>query len=265
MARRRCARRRSDGRSTSGALPDLGRSAGPGVARSRGSVRTPGPGARRRRRRLRPRPLPRQHHRQRLPENVQGSGQNDVATVLGPVPRRGRDGSPGPGCSTIRSPSSSAASPPPAPSRRAGPATSASTPDHKVVGLQYPFGVLLFFFTGGLFAMAIRTELLSPTNHLFGPGTYIAVVSEHGTIMMMMASSVVVGPLGNWLVPLMIGSRRMAFPRVEAFSSLDLRRRLPRHPDRPSARWLPDGVDRLRAAADPGRRREWTRISSGSP
>ena len=36
--------------------------------------------------------------------------------------------------------------------------------------------------------------------------------------MMMMASSVVVGPLGNYLVPLMIGSRRTAFPRVEAAS-----------------------------------------------
>src|ERR1039457_2088401 len=89
---------------------------------------------------------------------------------------------------------------------------------HKVVGLQYLVGVLLFLFTGGLLAMAIRTELLNPTNHVFGPGTYIAIVSEHGTIMMMMASSAVVGPLGNWLVPLMIGSRRMAFPRVEAFS-----------------------------------------------
>ena len=92
------------------------------------------------------------------------------------------------------------------------------TEDHKVVGLQYTVGVLLFLFTGGFFAMLIRTELLSPTNHVFGPGTYIAIVSEHGTIMMMMASSVVVGTLGNWLVPLMIGARRMAFPRVEAFS-----------------------------------------------
>ena len=92
------------------------------------------------------------------------------------------------------------------------------TEDHKVVGLQYLVGVLMFFFTGGLLAMAIRTELLSPTNHVFGPGTYIAIVGEHGTIMMMMATSAVVGPLGNWLVPLMIGSRRMAFPRVEAFS-----------------------------------------------
>ncbi len=92
------------------------------------------------------------------------------------------------------------------------------TEDHKVVGMQYLVGVLLFLFTGGLLAMAIRTELLSPTSHVFGPGTYINIVGEHGTIMMMMASSAVVGPLGNYLVPLMIGSRRMAFPRVEAFS-----------------------------------------------
>ncbi len=92
------------------------------------------------------------------------------------------------------------------------------TEDHKVVGLQYLIGVLVFLFTAGLLAMAIRTELLSPTSHVFGPGTYIAIVGEHGTMMMMMASSAVVGPLGNWLVPLMIGSRRMAYPRVEAVS-----------------------------------------------
>ena len=90
--------------------------------------------------------------------------------------------------------------------------------EHKTVGLQYLIAVLTFLFTGGLLAMAIRTELLSPTNHIIGPGTYIAIVGEHGTIMMMMASSLVVGPLGNWLVPLMIGARRMAYPRVEAAS-----------------------------------------------
>ena len=92
------------------------------------------------------------------------------------------------------------------------------THDHKVVGMQYMIGVLTFLFIGGLLAMGIRTELLSPTSHIIGPGTYIAIVGEHGTIMMMMASSVVIGPLGNWLIPLMIGARRTAFPRVEAFS-----------------------------------------------
>ncbi len=90
--------------------------------------------------------------------------------------------------------------------------------NHKTVGLQYVVGVLLFMFTGGLLAMAIRTELLSPTTHFFSASTYIKIVSEHGTVMMMMATSIIVGPLGNYLVPLMIGSRRMAFPRIEAFS-----------------------------------------------
>jgi cytochrome c oxidase subunit 1 len=92
------------------------------------------------------------------------------------------------------------------------------TTDHKVIGMQYLVGVLVFFFTGGLLAMAIRTELLTPYTHFWGPDVYLQVVSEHGTIMMMMATSIVVGPLGNYLVPLMIGSRRMAFPRVEAAS-----------------------------------------------
>lgn len=92
------------------------------------------------------------------------------------------------------------------------------TLDHKVVGLQYTIGVLLFFFTGGLFAMAIRTQLLSPHGSVFQPSVYIELVSEHGTIMMMMATSVIVGTFGNWLVPLMIGSRRMAYPRIESFS-----------------------------------------------
>ena len=85
--------------------------------------------------------------------------------------------------------------------------------------------MLLFLFTGGLLAMAIRSELLSPTTHLFWPDTYIKIVSEHGTVMMMMATSIVVGPLGNYLVPLMIGARRTAFPRIEALQLLDVHRR----------------------------------------
>jgi len=71
--------------------------------------------------------------------------------------------------------------------------------------------------------------------------------------MMMMASSIVVG---HWaiFVPLMIGRRRMAYPRIEAFSlwtfvagyfvifSAVLR-------------WVPNGLDGLRTAPDPGRPR----------
>jgi len=90
--------------------------------------------------------------------------------------------------------------------------------DHKVVGIQYLVGMITYFLTGGLFAMAIRTELLSPSYHVLSPSAYLMVVGEHGTMMMMMMTSVIVGPLGNYLVPLMIGSKRVAFPRIEALS-----------------------------------------------
>ena len=43
------------------------------------------------------------------------------------------------------------------------------TLDHKVVGIQYLVGMIVYFCTAGLFAMAIRTELLSPSYHVFGP------------------------------------------------------------------------------------------------
>jgi cytochrome c oxidase subunit I len=90
--------------------------------------------------------------------------------------------------------------------------------DHKVVGVQYLVGMIIYFCTAGLFAMAIRTELLSPVNHVFSSQVYIELVGEHGTMMMMLMSSVILGPFGNYLVPLMIGSKRVAFPRLEALS-----------------------------------------------
>src|SRR6266581_965002 len=81
------------------------------------------------------------------------------------------------------------------------------TLDHKVVGIQYLYGLI---------AMVIRSELLSPSYHLIGPNQYLMAVGEHGTMMMMMMSSVILGPFGQYFAPLMIGSKRMAFPRLEA-------------------------------------------------
>ena len=53
---------------------------------------------------------------------------------------------------------------------------------------------------------------------MLSPTAYLEVVGEHGTMMMMMMTSVVLGPFGNYLVPIMIGSKRVAFPRLEALS-----------------------------------------------
>jgi cytochrome c oxidase subunit 1 len=90
--------------------------------------------------------------------------------------------------------------------------------DHKVVGIQYLVGVGFFFFIAGLNAMLIRVELLRPTPQLFGAGNYLTLVGLHGTMMMGIMTSGVLGPFANYFIPLMIGARRMAFPRIESLT-----------------------------------------------
>jgi cytochrome c oxidase subunit I len=90
--------------------------------------------------------------------------------------------------------------------------------DHKVVSIQYIVGIGVFFLVGGINAMLIRTELLQPNVHVFGANQYLTLVGMHGAMMMGMMTSGVLGPFANWLVPLMIGTRRMAFPRIESFT-----------------------------------------------
>ena len=90
--------------------------------------------------------------------------------------------------------------------------------DHKVVGIQYLIGIGVFIFIGGLNAMLIRFELLRPTHLVWNGNNYLTLVGIHGTMMMGMMTSGILGPFANYLVPLMIGSRRMAFPRIEALT-----------------------------------------------
>ena len=90
--------------------------------------------------------------------------------------------------------------------------------DHKVVAKQYMVGIGFFFLVGGLNAMFIRTELLQPNNHVFGANQYLTLVGMHGSMMMGIFTSGILGPFANWLVPIMIGSRRMAFPRIESLT-----------------------------------------------
>ena len=66
--------------------------------------------------------------------------------------------------------------------------------------------------------MLIRFELLSPHYQRFPAGQYLTVVGLHGTMMMGIMSSAILGPFANYFLPIMIGARRMAFPRIEALS-----------------------------------------------
>ena len=125
--------------------------------------------------------------------------------------------------------------------------------DHKVVGMQYLVGIGFFFFVGGLNAMLIRTELLQPDNHVFGANQYLTLVGMHGTMMMGILTSGILGPFANYFVPIMIGARRMAFPRIESltFWLLMAAGCRPHHDD--LLRRLSDRLDRLPATRRPGR------------
>jgi cytochrome c oxidase subunit I len=90
--------------------------------------------------------------------------------------------------------------------------------DHKVVGIQYLIGIGVFIFIGGLNAMLIRFELLTPNQHAWNGNNYLTLVGLHGTMMMGMMTSGILGPFANYLLPIMIGARRMAFPRIEALT-----------------------------------------------
>jgi cytochrome c oxidase subunit 1 len=90
--------------------------------------------------------------------------------------------------------------------------------DHKVVGMQYLIGIGVFFFVGGVNAMMIRAELLHDTPTILGPGQYLTTVGIHGSMMMGIMTSGVLGPFANYFVPIMIGARRMAFPRIESLT-----------------------------------------------
>jgi cytochrome c oxidase subunit I len=90
--------------------------------------------------------------------------------------------------------------------------------DHKVIGVQYLVAMLMAMLFGGIGAMLIRTNLLSPSPPIIPSDNYLTLVSMHSVMMVFVASAAIVGPFGNFFVPLMIGTNRMAFPRLEALS-----------------------------------------------
>jgi cytochrome c oxidase subunit I len=90
--------------------------------------------------------------------------------------------------------------------------------DHKVVGVQYIIVTMVLLGAGGILAMAIRTNLLSPGNHFVNQQVYNAFLSVHGMLMILSLIVAVAGPWANFVVPIMVGARDMAFPRLNALS-----------------------------------------------
>ena len=93
------------------------------------------------------------------------------------------------------------------------------TRDHKRIGLLYLFTLTGMFVLGGLAALGIRLELLTPVGDLMGDDSYNKMFTAHGIIMIFFfLVPSIPAVMGNFLLPLMIGAKDLAFPRLNLAS-----------------------------------------------
>jgi len=93
------------------------------------------------------------------------------------------------------------------------------TLDHKRIGVMYLCSVLSAFALGGLFALLVRTELLTPGRTIMDADTYNQMFTLHGAIMVFLV--IIPGipaALGNIIMPLQLGAKDVAFPRMNLAS-----------------------------------------------
>src|SRR6201990_1060135 len=64
----------------------------------------------------------------------------------------------------------------------------------------------------------MRLQLAGPNEHLLTPTQYNELYSTHGMTMIFLYALPILTGFSNYLWPLVLGSRDMAFPRLNAFS-----------------------------------------------
>jgi cytochrome c oxidase subunit 1 len=93
------------------------------------------------------------------------------------------------------------------------------TKDHKRIGILYAIAISFFFTIGGLMAALIRLELMTPAGDMVQPDTYNRLFTMHGVFMIFFfLIPSIPATLGNFLLPLMLGTKDVAFPRLNLLS-----------------------------------------------
>ncbi len=93
-----------------------------------------------------------------------------------------------------------------------------SSVDHKEIGLRYLVTAFAFLLAGGVEALVMRLQLARPDQTLLTPEQYNQLFTMHGVTMIFLYALPVLSGFSNYLWPLMLGSRDMAFPRLNALS-----------------------------------------------
>ena len=93
-----------------------------------------------------------------------------------------------------------------------------TTVDHKEIGIRYIVTAFIFLALGGIEALVMRLQLAGPNLTLLTPEQYNQLFSTHGMTMIFLYASPILSGFSNYLWPLLLGSRDMAFPRLNALS-----------------------------------------------
>ena len=93
------------------------------------------------------------------------------------------------------------------------------TLDHKRIGVMYLVAILTSFFLGGVFALLVRTELLTPGQTIMTADAYNKMFTLHGAVMIFLfIIPGIPAALGNFVLPLMLGAKDVALPRLNLTS-----------------------------------------------
>jgi len=94
-----------------------------------------------------------------------------------------------------------------------------TTVDHKRIGIMYLVSVLVGFTLGGIFALLVRLELLTPKRTIMDAQMYNQAFTLHGAAMVFLfIIPSIPASLGNFFLPMMIGAKDVAFPKLNLMS-----------------------------------------------
>src|SRR5689334_10941276 len=93
------------------------------------------------------------------------------------------------------------------------------TRDHKRIAVLYMISIAIMFTLGAIFAAGVRTELLTPKGDFLTADLYNKFFTMHGVIMVFFfLVPSIPATLGNFLMPIMVGTKDLAFPRINLLS-----------------------------------------------
>jgi cytochrome c oxidase subunit I len=92
-----------------------------------------------------------------------------------------------------------------------------SSINHQEIGRRYILTAFVFLLLGGIEALMMRLQLAKPENTFLAASRYNQIFTLHGTTMMFLFAVPVMEGMGIYFVPLMVGTRNVAFPRLNAF------------------------------------------------